>query len=183
MLTAQVLYGGTNKKAGLQDLLERNLKIEIPKEERDADWFGKLSEEMLQYAVSDVMHLHALREDLTQRIQKSNANLDWTVDLENRMSKVTASMLVSGMPVSEEVLAACIEESRVTAEAQLSKLDEFVKDKLPKRFLKANRTNNKVPEERREKVNWNSPTQITWAFDTIADLQLESTSKDLLAEV
>ena len=183
MLTAQVLYGGTNKKAGLQDLLERNLKIEISKEERDADWFGKLSEEMLQYAAGDVIHLHALREDLAQRIQKSNADLDWTVDLENRMSKVTASMLVSGMPVSEEILTSCIEESRVTAEAQLAKLDEFVKDPLPEKFLKANKTNKKAPEERREKVNWNSPPQITWAFDTIADLQLENTSKDLLAEV
>ena len=60
--------------------------------------------------------------------------LDWTVDLENRMSKVIASMLVSGMPVSEEVLTACIEESRVTAEAQLSKLDEFVKAELPEKW-------------------------------------------------
>jgi DNA polymerase I len=183
MLTAQVLYGGTNKKAGLQDLLERNLKIEISKEEQTAEWFGELSNEMLQYAACDVMHLHVLWEDLAQRIQKSNAGLDWTVDLENRMSKVTAGMLVSGMPVSEEVLTACIEESRVTAEVQLSKLDEFVKDALPEKFLKANRTNKKVPEDRREKVNWNSPPQMIWAFDTIADLQLESTSKDLLAEV
>ena len=183
MLTAQVLYGGTNKKAGLQDLLAQNLKVEISKEERDADWFGELSEEMLEYAAGDVMHLHALQEDLAQRIKKSNADLDSTVDLENRMSKVTASMLVSGMPVSEEVLASCIEESRATAEAQLAKLDEFMTDPLPEKFLKANRTNKKVPEERHEKVNWNSPPQITWAFDTIADLQLESTSKDLLAEV
>jgi ribonuclease D len=145
MLTAQVLYGCTNKKANLQDLLARNLKVEISKDEQTSDWFEELSTEMLEYAARDVVHLHALREDLVHRIHKSNADLDWPVDLENRTSKVTASMLVSGMPVSEEILAACIEESRVTAEAQLDELDAFVKETLPEKFLKANRTNNGPP--------------------------------------
>src|SRR5215217_1766143 len=45
MRTAQVLYGGTNKSAGLQDLLARNLNVAIPKEEQTADWFGELPPE------------------------------------------------------------------------------------------------------------------------------------------
>jgi DNA polymerase-1 len=49
--------------------------------------------------------------------------------------------------------------------------------------MERNAKNKKIPEERKEKVNWNSPEQVLWAFDAVANIKLESTGKEVLPEV
>ncbi|AKK20273.1 ribonuclease D [Candidatus Liberibacter africanus PTSAPSY] len=55
---------------GLKDNLKELLGIDISKEQQSSDWSAdNLSEEQLQYAASDVVYLHSLREKFTEKLQ------------------------------------------------------------------------------------------------------------------
>jgi ribonuclease D len=54
---------------GLKDNLKELLDIDISKQQQSSDWAADtLSTAQLEYAASDVLHLHALREKLMQRL-------------------------------------------------------------------------------------------------------------------
>src|SRR6218665_951537 len=54
---------------GLKDNLKEMLEIDISKHQQSSDWAAEtLSQAQLEYAASDVLHLHALREKLTTRL-------------------------------------------------------------------------------------------------------------------
>ena len=54
---------------GLKDNLKEMLEIDISKAQQSADWAAEtLSHAQLEYAASDVLHLHALRDKLTHRL-------------------------------------------------------------------------------------------------------------------
>src|SRR5215203_249748 len=183
MLMFQVFYGGTNKKAGLQDALKTMLDVELSKDEQVSDWMGKLTPEMLAYAACDVLYLHDLREALLTKVEEKAPHLKPVVDLEHRMAKVTAHMSAVGMPVDKEVFAECVRDSREAADQKLKELDALVTAPVPEDYQKKNTKNKKVPEDRNEKVNWDSPQQVLWAFKEVAGLTLPNTSKETLPEV
>ncbi|MBB3948565.1 ribonuclease D [Rhizobium skierniewicense] len=54
---------------GLKDNLKEMLEVDISKAQQSSDWAAeKLSPAQLEYAASDVLYLHALREKLTGRL-------------------------------------------------------------------------------------------------------------------
>ncbi len=54
---------------GLKDNLKELLDVDISKQQQSSDWAAEtLSQAQLEYAASDVLHLHALREKLTARL-------------------------------------------------------------------------------------------------------------------
>ncbi|CAN7530378.1 ribonuclease D [Rhizobium sp. LjRoot254] len=54
---------------GLKDNLKEMLEIDISKVQQSSDWAAEtLTTAQLEYAASDVLYLHALREKLTQRL-------------------------------------------------------------------------------------------------------------------
>lgn len=54
---------------GLKDNLKEMLEIDISKAQQSSDWAAeKLSQAQLDYAASDVLYLHALRDKLTARL-------------------------------------------------------------------------------------------------------------------
>ncbi|WEX88489.1 ribonuclease D [Sinorhizobium garamanticum] len=54
---------------GLKDNLKELLDIDISKQQQSSDWAADiLSPAQLEYAASDVLHLHALRDKLTERL-------------------------------------------------------------------------------------------------------------------
>ncbi|MCX8995611.1 ribonuclease D [Rhizobiaceae bacterium BDR2-2] len=56
---------------GLKDNLKEMLSIDISKAQQSSDWAAEtLSPEQLEYAASDVLHLHALREKLDFRLRR-----------------------------------------------------------------------------------------------------------------
>jgi ribonuclease D len=58
---------------GLKDNLKELLDIDVSKAQQQSDWAAeKLSPAQLEYAASDVLHLHALREKLMQRLVRDN---------------------------------------------------------------------------------------------------------------
>ncbi|MGE6739577.1 ribonuclease D [Allorhizobium pseudoryzae] len=58
---------------GLKDNLKELLDIDVSKAQQQSDWAAeKLSPAQLEYAASDVLHLHALQEKLMQRLIRDN---------------------------------------------------------------------------------------------------------------
>ena len=58
---------------GLKDVTYELLGINISKQQQSSDWAAeKLSNEQLEYAASDVLHLHKLRKILLQRLEREN---------------------------------------------------------------------------------------------------------------
>ncbi len=56
---------------GLKDLCRELLGVDLSKVQQSSDWgTGELSEAQLEYAASDVLHLHRLREVLTARLAR-----------------------------------------------------------------------------------------------------------------
>jgi ribonuclease D len=56
---------------GLKDNIKEMLEIDISKAQQSSDWAAeKLSQAQLDYAASDVLYLHALRDKLTARLQR-----------------------------------------------------------------------------------------------------------------
>lgn len=56
---------------GLKDNLKELLEIDISKVQQSSDWAAEtLTQAQLEYAASDVLHLHALREKLTARLTR-----------------------------------------------------------------------------------------------------------------
>jgi hypothetical protein len=182
MLIFQVFYSGTNKKAGLQDALKTMLGVEVSKDEQVSDWFGELTPGMLAYAARDVLYLHDLREALLAKVEKA-PHLKPVVNLEHRMAKVTAHMSAVGMPVDEAVFAECVWESKEAANRKLAELDALVTAPVPEDYQKKNTKNKKVPEDRNDKVNWDSPQQVLWAFKEVAGFTPPNTSKETLPQV
>jgi ribonuclease D len=56
---------------GLKDLCKELLGIELSKQQQSSDWgAAELTQEQLNYAASDVLHLHALREKLDAMLRR-----------------------------------------------------------------------------------------------------------------
>ena len=56
---------------GLKDNLKEMLEVDISKVQQSSDWAAEtLTPAQLEYAASDVLHLHALREKLTARLTR-----------------------------------------------------------------------------------------------------------------
>ena len=54
---------------GLKDNLKELLEVDISKQQQSSDWAAEtLTPAQLEYAASDVLHLHALRDKLTARL-------------------------------------------------------------------------------------------------------------------
>ena len=58
---------------GLKNLLTELLEIDISKQQQSSDWGTKtLTKAQIEYAASDVLHLHALREKLNEMLEREN---------------------------------------------------------------------------------------------------------------
>ena len=58
---------------GLKNLLAELLEIDISKQQQSSDWGAKtLTKAQIEYAASDVLHLHALREKLNEMLEREN---------------------------------------------------------------------------------------------------------------
>ena len=56
---------------GLRNLLDQLLKVDISKQQQMSDWGAEeLTPAQLDYAASDVLHLHRLREELDMRLAR-----------------------------------------------------------------------------------------------------------------
>jgi ribonuclease D len=58
---------------GLKDLCRELLGIDMSKQQQSSDWgAGTLTQAQIDYAASDVLHLHALKEKLDRNLEREN---------------------------------------------------------------------------------------------------------------
>ena len=57
---------------GYKDLCKELLDVSISKIEQSSDWGGKLSKEQKQYAATDVLHLHKIKNKLDIILEREN---------------------------------------------------------------------------------------------------------------
>ena len=58
---------------GLKDLVREFIGVDISKQQQSSDWAAEtLSQAQLEYAASDVLHLHDLRAHLDRRLEREN---------------------------------------------------------------------------------------------------------------
>ena len=58
---------------GLKSICEELLGVEISKKQQSSDWGnGEISEKQIEYAASDVLYLHALKEKLNKMLIREN---------------------------------------------------------------------------------------------------------------
>ena len=58
---------------GLKNLSKELLDVDISKQQQSSDWGGpELNHDQREYAASDVRYLHALREELTKRLERED---------------------------------------------------------------------------------------------------------------
>ncbi|MGY8996523.1 MAG: ribonuclease D, partial [Alphaproteobacteria bacterium] len=56
---------------GLKDLCKELLSVDISKQQQSSDWGApELTNDQLNYAASDVLHLHRLREEFDRRLER-----------------------------------------------------------------------------------------------------------------
>ena len=58
---------------GLKDLVKELVNVDISKQQQSSDWAAEtLSQAQLEYAASDVLHLHELRAHLDKRLERED---------------------------------------------------------------------------------------------------------------
>jgi ribonuclease D len=61
------------ERHGLKDLTRELIGVELSKQQQSSDWGGEtLTQPQLDYAASDVLHLHALKEKLDRMLEREN---------------------------------------------------------------------------------------------------------------
>lgn len=130
VLLANSVGMGHARGHGLKDVCRDFVDVIVDKEEQKSDWGTlKLSDEQLDYAVADVLHLHALQKFFKGALIK---RLGQKIPLELEMGVIgpTARMEWNGMPFSPQVYAQVQEAARFTLPELLSKIGRYFKDTI-----------------------------------------------------
>ena len=89
MIAEKVLTRGANQSASLAETLYRYFAIDLDKSQRakfSRNWNGIWTDELVDYALSDVIHLPRLMAEQTTWIEK----LGLAAELENQLQKITS---------------------------------------------------------------------------------------------
>ena len=159
-LTASRLL--TNGKRELRNDLytcwERFLGLPPGNDHGKSDWGGMvLTEDQLEYAATDVLHLHRLRDKQLEAI--ANEQLQSVLDLENRLVPVVVEMENNGFKINRDRLVGIMEDHS----AELDKASGVLREELG------------------NDINPNSPKQLKEALAE-KGLELTNTSERTLKQ-
>lgn len=139
MVAAKLVNNGTAAKNDLGSIVERNLKVELPKELQKANWAGELTAEMYEYAARDVICLPLLVPVLKDALMTSRVRPDYTLwdlfKLEMSVLRPIALMQWHGFGFDElgakELRETLVEGSEALKTVFLEALDADIKKENP----------------------------------------------------
>ena len=139
MIAAKIINNGTGAKNDLGSLVDRVLKLQLPKELQKADWSGEISQEMVEYAARDVVCLPFLAEELAESLRTQKIRDGFTLwdlfALEMRVLRPIATMQWHGFgfdqPGAEELRIALTEEAEALKTLFLEHLDKEIRANHP----------------------------------------------------
>jgi DNA polymerase I-like protein with 3'-5' exonuclease and polymerase domains len=185
MILSRMAHAGERDEEGkrlehsLEACCKRELDVTLDKSHQTDDWSGYLSEEMLAYAAEDARVLLPLYEALEETLLATDQ--EWVMEIDERALLAGIEMAHHGVPVDKDRWLEIIEEAGAGLEELRERLDGLVGNP-PEEIKKRNAKNKNVPEERKDKWNWDSPDQIKAAAESI-DLELEETNMPYLKRV
>ena len=97
MIAEKVLTRGANQSASLAETLYRYFAVDLDKSQRakfSRNWNGIWTDELVDYALSDVIHLPRLMEEQTAWLEK----LGLSDELERQLQKITIGDMPDGLP-------------------------------------------------------------------------------------
>ena len=111
MIAAKVVNNGTGAKNDLGSLVNRVLKVPLPKELQKADWGGEISDEMVRYAARDAVCLPRMVAPLVAALRGAEVTPSvtlWDVfKLEMKALRPIARMQWNGFGFDAVAAAAC----------------------------------------------------------------------------
>lgn len=182
MILSRMVNAGERGNSGkrlehtLEVCCERELGLKLDKIHQKSDWSGKVSEEMLDYAVEDARVLLPLRDALYEKL--SETGQERAIEIEERVLLAGIEMAHNGVSVDKERWIAIVEEAGAGLDELRARLDDLAGD-LPESTRKRNAKNRNVPAGRKDKWNWDSSDQIKTAAKT-AGLTLQKIGIDHL---
>jgi DNA polymerase-1 len=162
---------------GLKDLCKNYLNIEMSKEVRGKINYLGLTEEVVIYAATDVMHLENIM--ILQLIKIDELELNKVLDLENNVVKVFAEMEFNGFLLNSEKWSKLSNKAENEVNIYLKELNQLIYDNkdIYKGFIE-----HKVDlfsDEYVVNVNWNSPQQVL-AILTLSGLSITSVNEKVI---
>jgi DNA polymerase I len=145
----------------LEDVVWRELGVQLNKEHQASDWGGELTPDMLLYAGQDSRVLLHLLKAFEPKIRE--ADLHKVADIECRALPAVTWMANAGVPFDSEGWRSCLDDK----EAALSRLRANLDDLAPD-----------APGDKM--WNWNSPKQVIEAFRLLG-VKLPDTKGETLA--
>lgn len=139
MVAAKLINNGTAAKNDLGSIVERNLKVDLPKELQKANWAGEVTTEMYEYAARDVICLPLLVPVLKQALETSRVRPNYTLwdlfGLEMSVLRPIALMQWHGFGFDElgakELRTSLVEEAEALKTVFLETLDADIKKENP----------------------------------------------------
>lgn len=139
MVAAKLVNNGTAAKNDLGSIVERNLKVDLPKELQKANWAGDITTDMYEYAARDVICLPLLVPVLKTALKTSRVRPDYTLwelfKLEMSVLRPIALMQWHGFGFDElgakELREVLVEESEALKTVFLEALDADIKKENP----------------------------------------------------
>lgn len=94
MIAEKLIVKGARQSASLADTLYRHFGVDLDKSQRktfNKDWNGKWSDELVNYALSDVVHLPRLMIEQKQWLKRLGLDKEFEVQMANARSQVVSS--------------------------------------------------------------------------------------------
>ena len=139
MIASNIINNGTGAKNDLGSIVQRRLKVDLPKELQKANWSGEITADMLQYAARDAMCLpylaYELKTALAQARTKENVTLADIFELEMQALRAVSAMQWHGFMFDTEGATELRDALALKADGLqtefLEHLDQCIQEKYP----------------------------------------------------
>lgn len=160
MLAEQVLYNGYNLPSNLAYLVKKYCNVIISKSIREHIPRLGITNEVIKYAATDLIHLHLIKE---QQIKKANKKgVITAINLENQFVVVLAYVEYCGIYLSPEKWKDKYEQAHILLKERKEALDQYILDNNLTKYI--DKQLDLFSSKLSVTINWSSSQQVLPLF-------------------